>query len=224
MSTPQGETPEQRKARKKIEDGTRRQYRIQNRLCTQCSIPLTEKFRDCAACRQLIKERCDRREQRGLCRCGNPRDCKGKCCSTCIASSRIFSDARRVNKQCVTCGILIEEMKKCRSCLDQDRQKVIARRKEVIAHYGNECECCGENNFCFLQIDHIKGDGAKHRREVNASNLCRWLQKNNYPKDFQILCTTCNFSKKDGVECAHVALRRAELEKQLPFVDLFYGG
>ena len=41
-------------------------------------------------------------------------------------------------------------------------------RLQVLSHYSPslKCQCCGENHYEFLTIDHINGDGAKHRREI----------------------------------------------------------
>jgi hypothetical protein len=86
-------------------------------------------------------------------------------------------------------------------------------RLEALTHYANplQCACCGENNIVFLSIDHINGNGADHRRELEAelgyypggNNLPYWLKKNNWPEGFQILCYNCNFAKRQDGECPH---------------------
>jgi len=76
-------------------------------------------------------------------------------------------------------------------------------RKEVISHYGDKCICCGETTFEFLTIDHMDGDGNKHRIKVSTSALPRWLKKNTYPPNFQILCYNCNNSKGIYGICPH---------------------
>jgi len=79
-------------------------------------------------------------------------------------------------------------------------------KTKVFSHYGMRCNCCGENNYLFLSIDHVLGDGAQHRREENiggGNKLYLWLVKNNYPSDFQLLCHNCNQSKGTGPLCAH---------------------
>lgn len=57
------------------------------------------------------------------------------------------------------------------------------------------CACCGCNDYDCLTIDHIYNDGAKHRKEIGASNLYSWLKVNNYPEGFQVLCYNCNMVK-----------------------------
>lgn len=68
-------------------------------------------------------------------------------------------------------------------------------REDVIAGYGGKCVCCGETTYEFLSIDHINGGGGKMRREglhPKAENFASWLIKNNFPKDFRLLCHNCN--------------------------------
>lgn len=76
-------------------------------------------------------------------------------------------------------------------------------RKEVLAHYGAVCNCCGETIEGFLTIDHIEGDGRKHREEIGTDAIYRWLKKNNYPTGFQVLCFNCNDAKRNKAVCPH---------------------
>lgn len=71
-------------------------------------------------------------------------------------------------------------------------------RAEVFERYGDRCACCGLEDWRFLTIDHIDGNGNTHRRETFNGKLVagiqfyRWLRKNNYPEGFQLLCYNCN--------------------------------
>src|SRR5437660_373090 len=74
-------------------------------------------------------------------------------------------------------------------------------RLEVLTHYGGRCVCCGYFDLnkrihgkAFLQIDHLNGDGNKHRKEIRASNIYGWIKKNHYPAIFRVLCRGCNNS------------------------------
>ena len=76
-------------------------------------------------------------------------------------------------------------------------------KRKVIGHYSNgtyKCAVCGFDNMAALQIDHIKGNGTKHKKEVGASNGGRpfycWLIRNDYPSGFQVLCANCNWIKR----------------------------
>lgn len=82
----------------------------------------------------------------------------------------------------------------------------IKTRMKVLIHYSSSstpfCECCKENQYEFLCIDHIKGGGTLHRKSI-GENLDRWLIRNNFPEGFQVLCHNCNTAKgKNGI-CPH---------------------
>lgn len=73
---------------------------------------------------------------------------------------------------------------------------------DVLNHYGHgnpHCKICGIKNVQYLCLDHINGDGNKHRKEISRGsagyNMYRWIQKNNYPDGFQVLCFNHNFAK-----------------------------
>jgi hypothetical protein len=78
-------------------------------------------------------------------------------------------------------------------------------RSELLTAYGNICACCDEAEPSFLQLDHVNGGGRKDRESfVNPSAFYRELKRRGYPKDeFRLLCSNCNFAKKDGRECPH---------------------
>lgn len=62
-------------------------------------------------------------------------------------------------------------------------------------------ENCVAENLIVLSIDHINGDGGKHRKELNihgGKEFYKWLVKNNYPEGYQVLCMNCQWSKKSN--------------------------
>lgn len=65
------------------------------------------------------------------------------------------------------------------------------------------CECCGESHWEFLTIDHIYGNGSKHKREIKRRNIYPWLIKNNFPEGFRVLCFNCNCSLGFYGKCPH---------------------
>lgn len=90
--------------------------------------------------------------------------------------------------------------------LESARQSNRRLRDTVLAHYGQLCACCGST--ASLGIDHINGDGGKHRLEVfgkiergAGGEFYRWLIRNGFPEGFQVLCQPCNSSKGNGVAC-----------------------
>lgn len=101
----------------------------------------------------------------------------------------------------------------------REHRKNQAKRRErirftILDHYSNHtfrCVCCGEHEVDFLTIDHIAGNGSKHRREIFGNprlaggNFYQWLWHQKLPSGFQVLCSNCNFSKgKHGV-CIHTS-------------------
>jgi hypothetical protein len=87
-------------------------------------------------------------------------------------------------------------------------EKTLSLKLEVLAHYCADgeiaCACCGEDWPIYLGIDHMNGQGAKHRKEVGrGAVLHRWLRKNGYPNGYQVLCFNCNFAKHRKGICPH---------------------
>lgn len=82
-------------------------------------------------------------------------------------------------------------------------------KTEALLAYGEYCRCCGEDWPIFLTIDHIAGDGAKHRKEIGTkdrsagSKFYLWLRNHGYPPGFQVLCFNCNFAKHVKGRCPH---------------------
>ena len=85
------------------------------------------------------------------------------------------------------------------------------RRRKVVVfkHYGGEnpqCACCGERRSEFLSIDHIKGGGTNHLREILKTKgqlLYRWLIHQGFPSGFRVLCHNCNQSRGLYGYCPH---------------------
>lgn len=83
-------------------------------------------------------------------------------------------------------------------------------RVRALERYGRICACCGEDRFEFLALDHINGGGLKHRKEIGGSVNCGgnrlmlWMQRNNWPEGFRVLCHNCNQSIGHYGRCPHV--------------------
>jgi hypothetical protein len=87
----------------------------------------------------------------------------------------------------------------------RENQRAFEMRLLVLQHYGGKCACCGETEYKFLAMDHINGNGNKHRKEIGSGGktLYRWLVKNNFPEGFQVLCHNCNVAKGLYGICPH---------------------
>ena len=80
-------------------------------------------------------------------------------------------------------------------------------RLKVLEYYGSRCKCCGESRNEFLCVDHLNGGGSKHRKELRGkSSIFRYIIRNNYPKEFRVLCHNCNQSLGYYGYCPHKKL------------------
>ena len=87
-----------------------------------------------------------------------------------------------------------------------NKDKVHGWRKKYYEQYkipafeaygGFECLWCGEIDKNVLELDHIKNDGAQHRKEIGSGSTYKWLKKHNYPAGIlQVLCANCNLAKR----------------------------
>lgn len=76
----------------------------------------------------------------------------------------------------------------------------------VLTHYsGNPPKCADPywqhkepyTDIRALTIDHVRGGGKTHLRNIGGSSyLYRWLIKNKFPEEYQVLCMNCQFIKR----------------------------
>jgi len=90
-------------------------------------------------------------------------------------------------------------------------------RLTVMNHYSDgklECDCCGEQNYMFLTINHDEGRKKwNHPHSLNGHKLYRWLIKNNFPKGFSVKCFNCNIAEGLYGFCIH---KKLDGKKVLP--------
>jgi hypothetical protein len=134
----------------------------------------------------------------------NPYGCR-KYCEECARISHNKSKKEcRENKKlaglCVDCKNKTEDgAVRCEACLKKSKDRDAALKLEVINKYGGcQCAClgCREIDIDCLQINHIDGNGNKHRKEINKKSgmdFYAWLKKNNFPPGYNVLCAICNF-------------------------------
>jgi len=146
-----------------------------------------------------------RNKAAGLCACGGELPDGYKTCVKCREKAKVATARNRALGRCYFCPQPAESGKTCCSFhLAKQRAAQQALRDEVIRAYGGwRCRCCGETIPEFLQIDHIDGKGAEHRKEVSGTQLYQWLRRNNFPPGFQVLCANCNFAKGHYGKCPH---------------------
>lgn len=91
-----------------------------------------------------------------------------------------------------------------------DRRHDLVVKTQCISHYGGEhpqCDCCKNDDFDSLAIDHIYGGGRKQRKELDlhGNQFYQWLVTNQFPDGFRILCHNCNFAVGVYGKCPHTA-------------------
>lgn len=120
-----------------------------------------------------------------------------RCCSKC---KRVLPVTEFGARPEVKSGI----QSHCKQC-QSDYWRVM--RMDVLSHYSDaeypRCACCHESTYEFLTLDHIKGDGAEHRRQLGTNNVFRLLKRQGYPPGLQVLCWNCNMAKGKGLVCPH---------------------
>lgn len=97
-----------------------------------------------------------------------------------------------------------------RAANKRSRRKV---REDVLAGYGGQCQCCGEDRYEFLSIDHINGGGIRHIRSLGLKTQQQfyyWLRRNGYPEGFRVLCHNCNQSYGHYGYCPHQVEKNRE--------------
>ena len=76
---------------------------------------------------------------------------------------------------------------------------------EVLTYYSKGKTICSDkdcdvDDVDMLVLDHIKDDGAAHRKEITSNGtgifMYEWAKKNNFPKIFQVLCWNHNIKKQ----------------------------
>lgn len=120
------------------------------------------------------------------------------------------------NKTCISCCRRgsIKYAINWKSKKDKYREQHVrwqsALKAEVFGHYGGRCVCCGESDMRFLSLDHVRGDGRRHRDSISIAKsgagsvtVWYWAKKNNFPSTLQVLCYNCNFAKRTKILCPH---------------------
>ena len=76
------------------------------------------------------------------------------------------------------------------------KQRVEDKKRFVFSHYSPKviCQKCGFSDIRALSIDHVNGGGGK--QGLYGYFLYCWLEKNNFPTCFQVLCMNCQRIKQ----------------------------
>lgn len=119
----------------------------------------------------------------------------------------------------------------CRKCYDMVFAWRDRIRREVLAAYGNKCQCpggCDVSQSEFLSLDHINNDGHEHRKALfmgkKAGDAIRAyvdVKKRGFPKDqYRLLCHNCNQARQFYGKCPHeVSWEHAEKSEQFQLFE-----
>lgn len=156
-----------------------------------------------------------------------PDTSKAKTCRTCLAEKPstdfTVNDKAKgyLSPNCRPCAAFIKKAQRHadpevynvyqRAYYEANREKILpkARRANLRAYYklkhevftllGGECYLCGHRNWAVLQVDHINGDGAEHRRKsgghTQSWRVIRDDLRNGVASTYQLLCANCHQPK-----------------------------
>jgi hypothetical protein len=105
------------------------------------------------------------------------------------------------------------------------------RIRTFEAYGGLKCACCGEEEWCFLTLDHIEGGGNTERfaffknKYIAGHHMARELRLRGFPPGYQVLCMNCNFGRRmNGGICPHAKKPLDAHERLAEFEKLRIGG
>lgn len=191
-------------------------------LCLACGAPAPTKangkrYAMCQSCRnhstEVTRVRRIKLLASGLCwMCGQQSYREGhKNCDSCQEMKSASGKKTRVKRasmgMCPKCGKQPKPLinKWCEACLTDQRTYQRQQRDALLRLYGGKCTCCGEDNFYFLNIDHVNNDGAQHRRQMGShgASIRAILREGYKPDRYQVLCCNCNSAKEHYSSCPH---------------------
>lgn len=83
------------------------------------------------------------------------------------------------------------------------KRKSRARLKErVLTRYSPKggLGCCWAEcdwvDIRALSLDHLKGGGTRHRKDIGVGEMYGWIVRKGYPRGYQTLCMNHQFVKK----------------------------
>ena len=144
---------------------------------------------------KLIKQRCGRcriiKDASCFTKNRNGRFGYGVICKSCRHKEYL----KNVDRECRKSRIQITKLR-YRAFL------ILSNGKKPKCCMSKVWHCCGDKyNGLWLSIDHVKGDGADHKREINSTSstsLYRWIIKhpNKARERLQILCMNAQTMKR----------------------------
>ena len=168
----------------------REQKRRASHLCVRCGKNETGGPKHCKIClasaNRRTREMWQRRKDAGLCwNCGERSPAPKR--AWCIACrSKKMRDKRKLVAMGM-CNVCLarkpmkgyKSCERCRNAQERFRDRL---RDETFSAYGGAiCNCCGEKEIMFLDIDHISGRSSSDPSPRGGATLKNWLKRNEKP-------------------------------------------
>jgi hypothetical protein len=110
----------------------------------------------------------------------------------------------------------VNHKRRCKGCYALRSR--IKLKFDFLNMYGGQCTCCGESDPRFLTLDHVKDNGAEHRKELADNQIMMYAVRCYEPENFQILCYNCNCGRSaNGGICPH---KDRTLEEYLTYTKI----
>lgn len=181
-------------------------------LCAECGkVPSLPNRYHCQSCRDIRRglegTRRKKHIEAGMCnRCGKCPPVPGRrSCQYCreVQNRRIYKLKDPVYRD---------------GAIARSRNARRVQKCLVLTHYGPDgvlgCSWpgCVVNDLDMLSLDHVKGGGCRHRREIGADgkghggkSMYQWIIKHGFPAGYQTLC----FNHQMKKELSQVGLRKS---------------
>jgi hypothetical protein len=95
-------------------------------------------------------------------------------------------------------------------CENRRIQKHTDTKTHLFSLLGDECSCCRELQIEFLTLEHIKRDGAQHRRVIKKTRNMYSVVLAEIIADptligtrYTLYCMNCNWAERHGKTCPH---------------------
>lgn len=175
-------------------------------VCRRCGDPAVAGCGECQKHLDDQKARRKRRISKGNCAyCGEDVGSKKTICSACAEKRKVVAAEKNSLGICVCTGCknkTINGRKSCQACSYRRSVRLRELKQTVLDYYGQKCNCecgCLVIKFEHLTIDHKNNDGAEQRKKRGSHGghaNYRYIIKDGFPDDLQVLCWNCNCAKE----------------------------
>lgn len=129
-------------------------------------------------------------------------------CRACtVLANKLRADGKPVPKAMGVSNILTPmSFEEKRTRIHEQRNAYLRKlRNDVYTAYGQKCNCCGEDESLFFELDHVNGGGRQEAILLKGTAaIYAKARREGYPKIYQLLCANCNQGRaRNGGICPH---------------------